>query len=221
MIYKTKQHSLMMMSLAVLALSACGAKNKEVVGHKLTTNIEGLQRVTSVEPTLLFVRPNAKTLGAYNSFIIDPIRVSYRDPKMNDISPEDLNRMRSKFRERITTELKDGGYRITRTPSPTTMRISFTLSGLKASDKGGAANVGVMAAGAVTGLPMLFAVSVGEVTVEATFLESMTNRIDAVAIAHSKGSRVLNSKPWSTWADVESAFDLWAEGIRDAIDAQH
>jgi hypothetical protein len=101
------------------------------------------------------------------------------------------------------------------------MRISFTLSGLEASNTGGAANLGVMAVGAVVGLPGVFAVSVGKVTVEGVFREAMSNRIDAVVVSKTAGSRVFKNKPWSTWADVQASFDIWAEGIRKAVDKAH
>jgi len=96
---------------------------------------------------------------------------------------------------------------------------SFTISGLKAHDLGGAANVGAMAAAAVVKLPWVFAISVGEVTIEGEFRDAATNRLDAVAIDTLAGSRVLNTSPWSTWADVEATFDVWAKGIREEIDS--
>ncbi len=49
----------------------------------------------------------------------------------------------------------------------------------------------------------------------------LTNRIDAVVVDRSAGSRTLNAKPWSTWADVEGTFDKWAKGVREAIDKAH
>jgi hypothetical protein len=63
--------------------------------------------------------------------------------------------------------------------------------------------------------------SVGEVTIEGVFLDALANRIDAVAVDRSAGSRVLNKSPWSTWADVEATFDIWAKGIREAVDEAH
>jgi hypothetical protein len=53
------------------------------------------------------------------------------------------------------------------------------------------------------------------------FREALTNRIDVVAIDRSQGSRVLNARPWSTWADVKGTFNVWAKGIRESIDEAH
>ena len=63
--------------------------------------------------------------------------------------------------------------------------------------------------------------SVGEVTVEGIFREAVTDRIDAVAVNRARGARVLNPRPWTTWGDVESALNIWAKGIREAVDKAH
>ena len=78
-----------------------------------------------------------------------------------------------------------------------------------------------MVAGAATGLPLVVSASIGKVTVEASFRESITDRFDAVVVNSAQGSYVFNAKPWSTWADIEGSFDQWAEGIRKAIDRAH
>ena len=65
------------------------------------------------------------------------------------------------------------------------------------------------------------ALSVGEVTIEGVFIDAPTNRIEAVAVDRSAGSRLLNKSPWSTWADVDATFDIWAKGIRESIDEAH
>ena len=197
--------------IAVLGLSACGSSSTTVKKHALTTDVSGLVRDHSADPTILLKRPDAPTLASYNSFIIDPVRVSYRDPKMNKISSKDLSRMQRYFRDQVSSELKEAGYGITNQPGPNTMRITFTLSGIKAPN----------ALPNAVGLLAPVALSVGEVTVEAAFSETTTNRIDAVVIDRSQGSRVLNAKPWSTWADIESSFDTWAKGIAHAVKKSH
>jgi len=99
------------------------------------------------------------------------------------------------------------------------MRISATISNLKAQS--GIANLGASAVGAVVGVPSIFAVSVGGVTVEAVFRDALTNRIDAVVVDRSQGSRMLKANRWSTWADAKGSFDQWAKGVRESIDKAH
>jgi hypothetical protein len=99
--------------------------------------------------------------------------------------------------------------------------MTLILSGLTAWGGGGAANVGTIVGSTAAGVPGVFSISVGQVTIEGVFREALTNRIDAVVVERSGGSHVLNTSPWSTRADVEKTFDNWAEGIRAAIDKAH
>lgn len=215
-----KKLTIVMSVVAVLLpFAACGPVSKSLNNYRTTANTSGLVLDQSQAPTLVYRRPSA-SLASYNRFIVDPVRVEYRDPKMKELKPEDIARMQTEFHSRIVAQLHDGGYSVVTRSEPGTMRISMTISGLEASDMGGKANMAVMATGMAVGMPS-FAVSVGKVTVEAVFKDAVSNRIEAVVVDRSQGRRVLNKKPWSTWADVEFSFDKWAEGLRTAIDAAH
>ncbi|MDJ0819098.1 MAG: DUF3313 family protein [Desulfobacterales bacterium] len=122
----------------------------------------------------------------------------YTDPKMKELSPEQVGRMTQYLRDAMINELRDAGYDIGTRSQAGTMRISFTISGFKAPSGGGAANIGTIGAGTAAGLPVIFAVSVGDVTVEWVFREALTHRIDGVAVTRARGARVLNPSPWST-----------------------
>lgn len=211
MLKNTKVLITIIASVIIGLLSACGAQNKSVSQHNMTNDISGLVQDVSVEPTILYIRPNVPTLADYNSFIIDPVKVDYSDQNMRDLDAEDLTKVKEYFRNKVASELSDSGYQIATQPGNGTMRISFTLSGIKVPN----------ASANIIGILAPIALSVGEVTVEAAFSESVSNRIDAVAINRSQGSRVLNATAWSTWADVESAFDVWAKGIREGVDEAH
>ncbi len=219
MIYRIN-FSLMMLSI-LTTLTACAPTSKAVIDHSITGNTSGLVLDKSQAPTLVYKRPDVPSLAAYNRFIIDPVQVNYTDPEMKELDPDQVGKMQDYFRDAMIEELTEAGYEVGTRSQANTMRISLTISNLKAWDYGGAANLAAIAAGAAVGLPMVFAVSVGEVTVEGVFREALTNRIDAVVVDRSKGSRVFNAKPWSTWADVEGTFDIWAEGVREAIDKAH
>ena len=121
----------------------------------------------------------------------------------------------------MINELRDAGYEIGTKSRAGTMRISFTIMGFKAPSGGGAANIGTIGAGTAVGLPVIFAVSVGDVTVEWVLRDALTHRIDGVAVTRARGARTLNPSPWSTWADVERTFDEWAKGLREAVDKAH
>ncbi len=212
-----------MLMLAVLVvLTACGPGSKTVAeDYAIIADISGLELDESQLPTLVYKRPGAPSFAVYERFIIDPVRIDYRDPNMSELKPEDIEQLQQRFSDAVIEELRDGGYEVGTRSQAGTMRISFTISGLKAPGLGGAANIGTMAASALVRLPGVFAVSVGEVTIEGVFRDALTNRIDAVAVDRSAGSRVFNESPWSTWSDVEATFDIWAKGIREAIDVAH
>jgi len=210
-IQRTVSFALLVLTTA-LALVACAPTSTNTrPSVAVAPLLQGLVLRSEGEPTLIYVRPGAPTLAAYNRFIIDPVRVDYSDPSLNELDPADVVRMQRYFQDRMISELRDGGYEIATRTQPGTMRISLSLKGLKAPNA--AANVSV--------LVVPFAISVGEVTVEAVFREAESDRVDAVVVDRSRGSSVFNPAPWSTWSDVESAFDIWAEGVRDAVDEAH
>lgn len=207
--------------LAAIAIAACSPKNVKVEDYSIITDLSGLKLVEAELPSVVYKRPGAPTLAAYDRFIIDPVQVIYDDPEMEDLDPEDVAKMQRYFQDAIIKELREAGYEVGTRSQPGTLRISFITSGYEASSAGGAANVAVMATGAATGVPLVFSINVGEVRVEAVFREAVSNRIDGVVVSQSRGSRVFKAEPWSTWADVEGTFDQWAEGIRKAIDEAH
>jgi hypothetical protein len=203
-------HILLMLTILV-SLAACGPRSLSVKDTAIFSNISGLKLDKTQASNPVYIRPGAPTLAAYKRFIIDPVKVDYRDPKMKELDPEDIIEMQKYFREAMTEELRDGGYVVGTRTEAKTLRISLTISGLKAPS----------ALPNIVALQAPIAISVGEVTVQAVFRNALANRIDAVVIDRTEGSRILNPTPWSTWSDVKASFEKWAEGIRVAIDKAH
>ncbi len=211
------------LTIVLFTLSACGPVGRTVPDtYSTLTDTTGLTVDMSQAPTVMYKRPGAPTLADYTRFIVDPIRVNYDDPDMQELDPEQIDEMQRYFHGTMIRELREAGYDVGTRTEPDTLRMTFTVSGLKAWTGGGAANVAAMAGGMAVGIPVgVFSISVGEVTVECVFQNAVENRVDAVVVSHTGGSRMFKAKPWSTWADVEGAFDRWAEGIREAIDKAH
>lgn len=205
----------------IIILSACGPTGKHLELPASYVPTEGLVSDDTDYPTIIFRRPKAPTLAEYHTFIIDPVVVDYNDPDIKEIDPEDINKLSQYFQQALRRELEASNYKVTTRSGPETLRMTFVIKNIKASPIGGTMNVAVIAAGALIGVPGIVSVSTGEITVEAIFREASTNRIDAVVITRSAGSQIFKSKPWSTWADVEGSLDLWAEGIREAVDEAH
>ena len=197
--------------MAMFFLSACAPTMQAVDRSDVVTDVSGLELDRSTAPVLTFKRPDAPYFDAYDRFIVDYVQVNYSDPKMKDISPEQVGEMQEYFRNAVIKELRQAGFEVGTRTEPNTMRISFTISNLKAPS----------AAANVTAAVVPFALSVGEVTIEAVFREAVSDRIDAVVVEHSRGSRALNPSPWSTWSDVTDSFDRWAKGIRESVEQAH
>lgn len=198
--------------LVVLSgLSACATKAISVEGYEPTVDVSRLERDDSDAPDIIFRRPGAPGLGEFSRFIIDPVQVIYDDPKMEELSPEQVNRMQQHLFEAMVEELRDGGYEIGTKSEAGKLRVSFTLSGLRAPS----------AAANVTAAVVPFAASVGSVTVEAVLRDGLTNEVLGVVLTRARGSRFLNATPWSTWSDVEKFLDGWAKGFREAVDEAH
>ncbi len=197
--------------LLMFMLSACATKNVSVEGYSPTVDVSELERDDSEAPSIIYTRPGAPALGEFRRFIIDPVQVFYDDPRMEELSPEQIARMQQYLLDAMIRELRDAGYEVGTRSEPDTLRISFTLSGLRAGS----------AAPNVTAAVVPIAVNVGSVTVEAVLRDSLSNRIEAVVLTRARGSRWLNPSPWSTWADVQQFFDSWARGFRESVDAAH
>lgn len=202
-------------TVGVAALfSGCASVSTDVGEYSPVFSTDGLVQDTSQLPTVVYKRPGAPGLDAYTRFIVDPVKVVFaKDSEKADT--QRLDELRANFQEQLKGELRTAGYTIASSPGPATLRISPVISNVTVP--GGAAtagNVGLMVVAPITP-------AVGGVTVETAFSESVANRIDAVVIDRSRGRRALNPSPWSTAADVRSAFKQWAVGIREAVDEAH
>ena len=208
-VYKFSPITLMLMVLVVV--TGCAPVTLPVEGYEPTVDISELELDDSEAPTIIYKRPGAPDFDAYNRFIIDPVTVIYSDPKMQELSTEQVGRMQQYLRDAMIKELRDGGYEVGTKSKDGTMRMSFTIKGLKAPT----------ALPNVSAAVVPFVASVGEVTVEWVLREALTHEIVAVVYTRGRGSRALNPSPWSTWADVQKTFDEWAKGLRESVDEAH
>ena len=143
----------MLMVIFLFTITACGPMDKAVKNYQMIGDLSGLKLDESQAPTLVYKRPGAPSLAAYKRFIVDPVQVYYSDPKMKELKPEQIGEMQQYFRNAMIKELRDAGYEVGTRSQANTLRISLTISGLKAP--GGAANIASIAAGTVVGLSHL------------------------------------------------------------------
>ncbi|XQF94341.1 DUF3313 family protein (plasmid) [Pseudoalteromonas espejiana] len=147
-------------------------------------------------------------LGDYEKFIIDQFNRLLRPKRNKRYIPWRYSIITAVFFISHVRENTKAGYKVVTRSDKNTLRISFTLSNLKAPSS--LLNASLLVLPGVT-------LSVGEVTIEGVFRDSLSNQINAVVYEGSQGSYLFKDKPWSTFSDIESAFDRWAEGFTDAV----
>lgn len=200
--------------VAALLVTAC-APTKEVFSpsYSLNGDISGLVQDERVLPSLLYYREGAPGLENYDAFVIDPIQIQVKDDEVSSLSEEELDEAKAYFIKVMRSSLTEGGYEVLTAAKEGAMRITFIVSRISAP------NSAINLVGAAASLPV--ALSVGSVSVEAIFRESVSDRVNAVYAERSRGSMLFNPSPWSTISDIEATFDQWAEGFRASVDAAH
>ncbi len=101
-----------MLIFVLVALTACSPRSKTVSEDYATiADVSGLELDESQLPALVYIRPGWPSFAAYNRFIIDPVRIDYRDPNMKELEPEDSAQLEQRFRDAVIEELRDGATR--------------------------------------------------------------------------------------------------------------
>lgn len=199
--------------VAVSFLSACTTTDVEVVDYEFFSDLNGLKLQEGNDETIVYSRPSMEPFSAYSRFIVDPVRIDYTDPNQDELSIEDVTNMQNYLHDAMVSQLIEHGYTVGTRSEPGTLRIGFIVSGVKTP------NALPNLVSAVTPI-IKYTLSIGEVTVEGVFTDASSNAINVVAVSSTEGARYYNSTLWSTWADVESAFDQWAEGIVEFLDQE-
>lgn len=198
--------------LFAFLFSGCAQVSQTVEPTQLKTDILGLEQQKEFLPTLVYIRANAPTLAKYTKFILEPIAIDVDNPNIKEVSMDDLLEMQQYLERVMADSLMSGGYEIVTEASDETLIIGFTITDMKIPTA--ATNVSMLV---VPGL----STSVGEVTVEASFTDSVTEQLNAVVVENSRGSYMFNGNPLTTSSDVKEAFDNWASGFRTALDKAH
>lgn len=108
--FKKKTINTFVLGIVVaLAIGSCGSSSKAIKNYKATTDLSGLVEDRSQAPTLLYVRPDAHSLGAFDVFIIDPVILYPRDSSIKKLKTEDLSHIQTYFTESLTKELEGRG----------------------------------------------------------------------------------------------------------------
>ena len=208
----TKSLGLILLVASLVLLGACAQVSKQAEPAELTVSVEGLELREQFLPTLVYTRDGAPGLEQYTKFIIEPIAFNDDNPNIKEVSIEDLTEMQAYLENAMSQELSKHGYELVTDASDETMIIGFTITDMQIPTA--ATNVSILV---VPGL----STSVGEVTVEAVFTDSISEQVNAVVLESSRGSYMFNGNPLSTTSDIKASFDNWATGFANALDEAH
>lgn len=97
---------------ALVFASGCATKRLPVEGYTPTVDISRLERDDSESPTIIYQRPGGPELGEFDRFILDPVKIHYDDPDMDELSAEQVGRVQQYLLDAMTRELTDAGYTV-------------------------------------------------------------------------------------------------------------
>jgi Protein of unknown function (DUF3313) len=173
---------------------------------------------------LLIYWANPDFLKHSTKFMLNPLIV-YMDPEQG-VDPEDLVKMDQLFIKAITDELTQSGhYEIATEPGPGVMLLRLAITHVQTTGgKKNAAVKGATTAASVALVPgvglLVPRLSVGSISVEGEFVDSVSGAPQAEFMASKTGRRYFSGlKQFKSWGDIEAAFKSWAKDFRQRLDA--
>jgi len=175
-----------------------------------------------------YVKPNTD-FAAYNQFLIDAITIFPNSAaKFKGINANDAALLGKTYYDAMVKALTAAGYQVVEAPGPGVVRIRAAFTDLVPVDPvlNTATTIipqarllsGVI--GEVTGSNLF----VGQVGIEAVFLDSQSNTVLAEDVAKEAGKKYIpftdrKFDPTSTWGQVEQRVDYWAQWVVKRIQA--
>lgn len=158
----------------------------------------------------------------YNKVMMDHVVFYFKgDAQYKGINSHELNKLSKAFHKAFIKALKPY-FRIVDKPGPDVMRIRTAVTDIVASKPGLSVTTTVVPTAlafsfvkkAVTGSHT----GVGQASMEAEILDSLTNERIGAAIDKRAGKK---SEGASEWGAVEGAFEFWAKRLRKWLDETH
>ena len=143
---------------------------------------------------------DARALGRYSTFIVDPVVGRLYGDARGKISEEDLRDLTNYMHAAIVKELSKN-YTIAYRPGPRVARIRVAITDLKKSTK-------------------LTGASPGGASMEAEMVDSQTHQ-QIGAVVESQLGEKLSMASISSWGDAKQVMDDWAKRLRKRLDDAH
>ena len=158
----------------------------------------------------------------YNRVMLDHVVFYFKqDAEYKGIHPDDLTKLSKAYHKAFKKALRPY-FRLVDKPGPNVMRIRTAVTDLVPNKPG----ISTFSTIVPTGLVLSYAkkaatgshTGVGQASMEAEILDSMTNERIAAAIDTRPGGKL---EGMSKWKAVEGAFQFWAERLRKWLDEIH
>lgn len=204
--------------VVITAVTGCQTTQpvREVTRSGFLGDYSLLQPGAEGEAALVYFNPSAN-LGAYDKVLIDPVTVWLApDSNVAEIPVDERQQLANSLYTKLVEALQSD-YEIVSVPGPGVMRLSAAITEAEKrmvaldtiSTVYPAARVLSQAKSMATGTQSF----VGEASAEAKFTDAQTGELLGAGVDRRAGGKTLE-KGFSSWADVEGAYQYWAERVR-------
>jgi hypothetical protein len=220
---------LLLVSISLSPFTSAQSEEDQVQFSGFLGDYSALQPDPQGRWLLLYLK-SEDVLKDYTKFIIDPVFVYFQENEEgNGFDPEEISQLTDYFRRAVAEELaKSDTYRVVFDPGPGVARFRIAITNVNPGGRKG--NMAVKAVGTGVGMatvPLvgMFTprVSLGDASVEAELLDSLTEeRIAAMVDTRTGGRRFFSFiSGLKKWSDVHAAFRTWAKEFREDLDRVH
>ena len=205
-------------------IGGCGetlqVKNQDIKRGFLADSYPLLQPGTEGEANLVYMSPKAKWRN-YNKIMLDAVSVwlgkdSDANVETGMIPQEDVRNLANSFYKKLHEQLSKD-YTIVQSSGPDVMRLSVALTdvqnGMPVLDTISTIVPQALLLSGAKNLATGTTSFVGQASVEARIVDSLSGKLLAAGIDRRAGGKKLGKGP-GFWRDVENVFDYWAAKIR-------
>ena len=157
----------------------------------------------------------------YNSIMLDQVIFYFKkDSDYKGIHPDEIQELTEAFNKAFIDVLKDA-YPLTDTPAQDVMRVRIAITDLKASKPGVGTVTTIIPVGLAVNLVKKGAggdyIGIGSASMEAEFLDSVSNQRIGAAIDEKPGGKFAVGK----LSAAKDAFKFWAKRLKAVLDDAH
>jgi len=205
--------------LLVLAGCATTEQTRSVESSGFLGNYSQLQQGKSGQALLVYIDP-AADFSRYNEVVVEPVTIwTGEGSDLADVPRQELqrlaNHLETSMREQLALD-----FEVVEEPGPETLRIRAAITEARKSkvvlDVISTALPPALLLSAVEKLGTGTHAFVGRAAIEVEILDATSNARLLAAVDERAGGKTLEGST-SAWADVEEAFDYWAEVMRERL----